>query len=61
MLTIVVLKREGAGRAGFVVEADSVEEFERKLALAHVVKDATWKCYPQPEGTDPAIASRHTL
>lgn len=61
MLTIVVLKREGAGRAGFVVDADTVEEFERKLVLANVVKDATWKCYPLPEGTDPAKASRHTL
>jgi hypothetical protein len=59
---MVVLKRPDAGRAGFVVAADSVDEFARKvLPLAGAVHDATWKAYPLPEGTDPAKASRMTL
>lgn len=62
MLTMVVLKRPDAGRAGFIVSHESLDEFERKVApLAGAILDATWKAYPLPEGTDPAKASRMTL
>lgn len=60
-LTKVVLAREG-NRAGFIVAADTLDEFARKVEpLAAVVVDATWKAYPLPDGTDPALASRGAL